>query len=251
VIERAVQGMEGHARAMKRALEKRWSAKVPEDHAIIPWMFDYAAVLLNRYEVGRDGRTSYERLKGKRSDMAGIEFGEGVRFKKAAGKKQAKMEVRWEDGVYLGVKPTSGEVLCGTKEGVWKTRSVMRKTWEERWSPTNAEMVGGVPWKVTEGDEATSEPMWRGEIIEEGDGKERAVKEADEETEGFKDFSITEKDLEKHGYSRGCQGCRAVIAKTARQGHSSGCRERLRKEMKGEKKVQEASRRKTSTSRER
>ena len=43
-------------------------------------MANYAAVLLNRCEVGKDGRTASERSKGKKAKLCGIEFGEKVLF---------------------------------------------------------------------------------------------------------------------------------------------------------------------------
>ena len=60
---------------------RRWSAEVPSKHAVIPWMVEYAAYLLNRFEVGHDGKTAYERMKGKTAKCLGLEFGEGVHWK--------------------------------------------------------------------------------------------------------------------------------------------------------------------------
>ena len=37
---------------------------------------EYAAYLLNRLEVGKDGKTAYERAKGKLATVVGLEFGE-------------------------------------------------------------------------------------------------------------------------------------------------------------------------------
>ena len=56
--------------------------EIPSDRAIIAWMVEYASVLLNRYEVGRDGKTAYERLRGRKSKMLGVEFGELVHFRR-------------------------------------------------------------------------------------------------------------------------------------------------------------------------
>ena len=47
-------------------------------HAVVPWMVEYAAHLLNRFEVVHDGRTAYERLKGKRAKCLSVDFGEGT-----------------------------------------------------------------------------------------------------------------------------------------------------------------------------
>ncbi len=63
-----------------------------------------------------------------------------------------KSSCMWDDGIYLGVKGTTGEFIIGKKEGVWRTRTVRRKTLQERWTRENLEMVGGVPWQTGEKD---------------------------------------------------------------------------------------------------
>jgi len=133
-------------RVVKGGLEDRWDAKIPDGHSIFAWMSEYCGFLLNRFEVGADGKTAYERLKGKKAKQQGIEFGEGVFFKKKR-TRQSKDSTVWEDGIYLGVRAVSGEIIVGTKSGVWKTRTVQRKPKEYRWNQENVEMVGGVPWK--------------------------------------------------------------------------------------------------------
>ena len=67
-------------RVLKVALEKRWNADISIKRPVVPWM-EYAAFLLNWLEVGHDGNTFYERLKGKRAVHHGIEFGESVHWK--------------------------------------------------------------------------------------------------------------------------------------------------------------------------
>lgn len=46
-----------------------------DEHPVLPWMVEYAAVLLNRSEVLSDGFTAYHRLKGKDGAIQGISFG--------------------------------------------------------------------------------------------------------------------------------------------------------------------------------
>ena len=107
---------------------------------------EYAAHLLNRFEVGHDGRTAYERCKGKRAMCAGIQFGEGVLWRrKPIGGALGKMSVRWESGIFLGVKGRTGEFIVGDEAGVWKTRTIQRKPAGERWSADNAKFVKWVP----------------------------------------------------------------------------------------------------------
>ena len=63
-----------------------------------------------------------------------------------------KLSVMWEDGVYLGVKGKSGEIMVGNATGVWKTRTVQRKPLDERWDSGNLELVRFVPWRVSADD---------------------------------------------------------------------------------------------------
>jgi hypothetical protein len=72
VIERGIQSVEAQIRVLTSALEKRWKVELPSKHAVMPWIIEYAALLLNRFEVGRDGKTSYERCKGKSAKTLGF-----------------------------------------------------------------------------------------------------------------------------------------------------------------------------------
>ena len=65
----------------------------------------------------------------------------------------ARQVVRlWSDGIYLGVKGSTGEYIVRDGAGVWKTRTVRRKIESERWNKDTIKLVGGVPWKVNPQD---------------------------------------------------------------------------------------------------
>ena len=51
--------------------------------AALTWLVEYASVLLNRYAVASDGKTAYKRMRGKKSRVLGIEFGEKVHWRRA------------------------------------------------------------------------------------------------------------------------------------------------------------------------
>ena len=91
VIERAVQTIEGQVRVLKLALENRVKAKVPADSNVVTFMAEYAAYLVNRLEVGKDGKTASERNRGKAATVLGVEFGEKVMFKKKVENKASKI----------------------------------------------------------------------------------------------------------------------------------------------------------------
>jgi hypothetical protein len=52
-----------------------------------------------------------------------------------------------------------------------------------------------------------------------------------------KRFFITKEDLGEHGYTHGCPGCKAILKKTARQGHNEECRKKMEKALAGTDKV--------------
>ena len=75
-------------------------------HAVMTWLIEYVSLLLNRYEVERDGRTANERNKNKSSKLMGLEFGVRNVEKEAGG----QLAVLWDVGVpSLGTATACGE----------------------------------------------------------------------------------------------------------------------------------------------
>ena len=65
---------------------------------MIPWITEHAAVLLNRFEVDHDGKTAYERNKGKKAKVLGMEFGEAMlRKRRPVGGALGKLSCLWEE----------------------------------------------------------------------------------------------------------------------------------------------------------
>ena len=94
--ERAVQTVDGQIRVTKIALEARLGTQVDVGANIVTFMAaEYASFLLNRLEDGNDGKTAYERVKGKSATVLGIEFGEKLLWKKKAQSKMDKISSRW------------------------------------------------------------------------------------------------------------------------------------------------------------
>ena len=58
------------------------------------------------------------------------------------GNRMAKMTCLWEDGVFLGVRAVSAEMIVGTEDGVWRTRTVQISPDCENWATAPADMVG-------------------------------------------------------------------------------------------------------------
>ena len=64
-IERGVRSVEEMTRTLKLDLERRLGARLEVNHGAFPWLVEHATDLINKFLVAKDGRTAYERLKGK------------------------------------------------------------------------------------------------------------------------------------------------------------------------------------------
>ena len=55
-------------------------------------------------------------------------------------------------------------MIVGSAAGVWRTRTVQRRTDAERWDPDTADFVGGLPWKTLLADSSTDGPLEKVEL---------------------------------------------------------------------------------------
>ena len=134
VVERAVQEMEGKIRAIFLGLEERLGRQLDARERIVAFIPEYAAYLMNKLFVGEDGKVAYERVKGKKPSVLGIEFGEKVLYKVKRGAKLEKIKARWDYGIFVGVRKVSNELMVATQDKVVMVRSVRRVPFEKRWS---------------------------------------------------------------------------------------------------------------------
>ena len=64
------------------AFAERVGRQVDPLEPIVSFIPEYAAYVLNRLEVGKDGKTSFERARGKKATVVGLEFGEKVLWRR-------------------------------------------------------------------------------------------------------------------------------------------------------------------------
>ena len=85
--ERAVQAVGEQVRVLRKALEDRVGYRLSGTHPVLAWLIEHSADVLSKFLVGDDGKTAYERLKGKKYEKELVEFGERVhyRFEKRGG----------------------------------------------------------------------------------------------------------------------------------------------------------------------
>ena len=133
----------------------------------------------------------------------------------------SKLSCMWSDGFFLGVNGGVGEFIVEDERGVWRTRTMRRKPEPERWTKSNLKMIGGVPWKTSDQDPSIDgEDMKMMVTVMDKEYRERVMAEAQILEKAPRRFNITKQDLEKHGYTKGCPSCSAVLRKVARQSHT-------------------------------
>ena len=134
--------------------------------------------LINRLEVGKDGKTAYE-----------------------------KVEVGLWD--FVGVRPKSNEIWAATEKRTWKVRSVRRLPEDARWSSDSVTWVRRTMWNRFQGDEQADGEIPEGKAVE-LPPQETKIDQAPQgltiitKRQVPREFYITKKDAENHGYTRGC-----------------------------------------------
>ena len=145
--------MEGQLRTMKDVLDLRYKHVILAEHCIVAWLVKYVSILLNKMEIGHDGKTAEQRTRGRKSAVPGLEFGEKVLFKKTIETNyMEKILPRWGYGVFVGIKQVSGELMIMSQDGFKIVRSARRIPAEERWDAKALEWVKVVPWNLGDQD---------------------------------------------------------------------------------------------------
>ena len=78
LIENAVIALRGIIRTIKYHIESRTQEPFSDDSPVIPWLVEHGGCILSRCQKGRDGRTPFERLHGKKPTQEFVPFGEKV-----------------------------------------------------------------------------------------------------------------------------------------------------------------------------
>ena len=103
-------------------------------------------MMCSRYLVGKDGKTTYERRRGRQCRIPVVCFGEYVWYRElSAGPSKNNFETAWKEGVWLGHSRQSNEAIIGVEEGVVRAFAIRRKPDEERWNEIAIRNAKGTP----------------------------------------------------------------------------------------------------------
>ena len=109
LVENAVMLLRGVIRTIKCRVESCTQEELREDHPILPWLVEHAGSMLSKCQKGRDGRTPFERLHGKKPTREFVPFGEKVLARPISSEPLNRMDPRYKFGVWLGVRNNSAE----------------------------------------------------------------------------------------------------------------------------------------------
>ena len=232
-IENRIGSFEGMARTLRIALEQKIGEKLPISHPVMPWLIRHAAHVITRSWIRPSGRTAYQMIKGRRSNVAMKEFGEAVFFRIPDTKDTpGKFEPRWEEGVYLGFNIRSGEDVVSTRAGVFRVSTVRRKPLNERWSKQLLDEVCGSPETPIPTGTTRKIPTFARKYSEDqGPRPQPEFRKQEIPVTRTRRFQISKKDIENFGPSDRCPGCRAVIAGHGKAPHTEECRVRIEGEL--------------------
>jgi hypothetical protein len=229
-VENAVKNIQGQFRVLKDALESRLGVRIQGDHVVVPWLVMHAGSVICRRRVDNEGMTPYRRWRGRPFNRPVAEFGECIWYLPANTAGINKYEVRWQEGVWLGIRMESGETIVGTELGVVKCRDSRRKPANGgRWNREFVDKIVGVPWEVYPGVKGSAEIRSRVRFPQEPGEAPRPIRGRDEYIP--RRFRIQKGDLQKFGFTAGCPGCRAANRGLPATGHSEECRRRIQEEL--------------------
>ena len=98
-------------------------------------MVTYGAMLHNICHVTSDGKTPWEKRKGRRFGRDLPEFAEIVMYLRPNSLGRDRAKSRWEaHGVFVGIMVESLELVIATEKGVIKARAFRQKVDGERWN---------------------------------------------------------------------------------------------------------------------
>ena len=116
-VDNAIKKVRNMVKTILSGLESKWSIRVTRDHPAYAWMFEWAADLMTRSaHVGDLGKTVVQLIRGSKSSRSFAQFGEKILHKppKLSGHHRGNMEDTFLDGIFLGMRLRSDEILIGT-----------------------------------------------------------------------------------------------------------------------------------------
>ena len=230
-VEEAGKTAREYARVLKEQLEAKTGVRLSGADIIVMWMIRWSAMLCSRFAVGRDGKTPYERRRGRRCAISVVPFGERVWYRELRQTKdrQDKMESEWRQGLWLGHARNSNEHLVGTREGVVKAYAIKRQPEDQRWDGELVSEMRGTPQQPDPARPGLAIPV---RVHFDHTIADQPQAELPNGSRQIRRMRITAAILEQYGFTEDCEGCRYRRAGLwESRPHSETCRSRIEQAM--------------------
>ena len=114
MMEGAVGRWQGQLRTIKHLTESKLGRIIEVGGVLFSWLITYVTGIMNKFKVGSDGRTLYERITGHKCKHIAIGFAENVGFMLQVDKSHRhKADSEFMTGVFLGYVWRSTEYIVG------------------------------------------------------------------------------------------------------------------------------------------
>ena len=239
--ERAVQEVKAQIRSIKLGIEARVKKEVNNELPILEWMIPHAAGAINRFLIGVDGKTAYQRIHLREFKGKVFEFGEQVLAKpkrKYSKNKRRTLDARFVEATWVGYSTRSNEHIVVLQNGgpAIRVRTVKSRPESERWCHNALNEVIATPDVPNPSDARQNEPKPERETkgIDYGArGGHNLPEQRTQREQGWtRDFRISERLLERFGHTYGCDGCTAKVMGDRPKPHSRECRARIEEAIK-------------------
>ena len=149
----AVKDAKDAVRTNLACLVRRFKQEFPRKHPFVIWLVKYSVAMVKRCRRGPDGKTAFELRKGRKFARALPHFAEKILLMvPGVTKGVARVEPRWEAGIFLGVSDRSDELYVGTERGMHKFRTVRLREATERVDLTFLNSVSETLGRTQEGE---------------------------------------------------------------------------------------------------
>ena len=122
-VEMAVREVKRQCGTLRISAEQNTRARIADDSPLLGWLPRFAAQVVNKMRIGKDGKTSEQRRIGRRWRKPMAKFGEEVWFRKIGEDGVRSFASRMTQGIFLGHHDRTGAVLCLTKSGVGRGKN--------------------------------------------------------------------------------------------------------------------------------
>ena len=115
---------------------------------LLSWLPRFAAQVMNKMRIDKDGKTSEMRGTGRRWRKPMAPFGDKVWFRKVGEEGVSSFASRMTQGIFVGHHDRTRAVLFIAKNGVVRGKRRTGRTLSDAWESTNWEGLCGTPWQM-------------------------------------------------------------------------------------------------------